>query len=90
MPPKTHFSGQNLPLAGLTPQKGFPVSFSLRAKIAQKQQKTPQIDPKTPLKVVKTPHTQIRTCWKYFFRIGRYLGFWALGTYRGANEAKKV
>ena len=55
--------------------------------------KTPPNRPETALKVVKTPHTQIQTCWKYFSWIGRNFGLCGLGTYtgcRGANEAKKV
>ena len=66
--------------------------FSLRAKIAQNSQKHSPIRPETALKVVKTPHTQIQTCWKYFSWIGRNFGLCGLGTYtgcRGANEAKK-
>ena len=60
--------------------------------MAKNSQKYPSILPKTALKVVKTPHTQIQTCWKYFSWIGRNFGLCGLGTYtgcRGANEAKK-
>ena len=88
--------GRNFGFCGLRTLTGCRgANVAKKAQNSPNWPKTAQKQPKWTLKPPKSgqnPHTQIQTCWKYFFRICRNFGFWSLATYtgcRGANDAKK-